>query len=305
MKGRIAPSSLAFALALLGAGAATAQDPLAVAPANHKVTLENERVRTYEFTLKSGAEVPMHSHPEHVVYVLAGGKLESTDAAGAKSERSYAAGETVLAPAGAHSLRNVGKTTVRAVVTELKEAAPSPTLSMTEREAILGTFAKAQRELLDLVASTPDELWAKKPAPDRWSVAEIVEHIATAEPMLFGMSQQALAAPADPNWALAEGKMSPDAFLGMLQNRSKKFQAPEPIQPKGGWSRADALAKFGAARAVTAEFVRRTELPIKKHVGAGPAGSMTVHQMLILIGGHNLRHNAQIRETLEQLQASK
>ena len=41
---------------------------------------------------------------------------------------------------------------------------------------------------------------------------------------------------------------------------------------------------------------------VKKHLADGPAGKMTVHQMLVLLGGHNLRHNAQIREALAQLQ---
>jgi uncharacterized damage-inducible protein DinB len=40
---------------------------------------------------------------------------------------------------------------------------------------------------------------------------------------------------------------------------------------------------------------------VKKHVADGPTGNMTVHQLLVLMGGHNLRHNAQIREALEQL----
>ena len=96
--------------------------------------------------------------------------------------------------------------------------------------------------------------------------------------------------------------MSTENFMSMLQDRSKKFQAPEPIQPKGGMTRADALAKYAGARAVSAEFVRRTTPPVKKHLADGPAGKMTGHQMLVLLGGHNLRHNAQIREALEQLQ---
>ena len=154
------------------------------------------------------------------------------------------------------------------------------------------------------MASTPDELWAKKPAPERWAVAEVVEHIGAAETLLFGFLQQAMAAPENANWALVEGGMPTENFLGMLQDRSKRFQAPEPIQPKGGLSRADALAKYAGAHAVTTEFIRRTTAPVKKHVADGPTGKMTAHQILVLIGGHNLRHNAQIRETLEQLKAN-
>lgn len=294
----------AVALSLLAAlpFAASAQDPAAVAPETYKQTFDNERVRVFEVTFKKGASVAMHSHPDHVAYVVTGGKLEMTLADGTKHLIEAKPGQTIFLPAEAHSTRNVGSGNVRVIVTELKEAAPSGALSGAERAELLELYERGQRELETLVAGTPEELWAKKPAPERWSVAEVVEHLGAAESLLFGMAQQALAAPESADWALVEGGMSTDGFLGMLQDRSKKFQAPEPLQPKGGLTRAEALAKFAGARAVSAEFVRRTTAAVKKHVIDGPAGKMTVHQTLVLLGGHNLRHNAQIREALEQLQ---
>ena len=300
MRIRVAAAALTLLAAL--PLAAAAQEPAVVGPTIYKQTLDNERVRVFEVTFKKGAEIAMHSHPDHAVYVVTGGKLEITLADGAKNVIDAKAGETFFLPAQAHSARNAGNGTIRLTVTELKEAAPSGTLSDAERAQLLDLYERGQRELEELVAATPDELWAKKPAPERWSVAEVVEHLGAAESLLFGMAQQALAAPASSNWALVEGGLSTENFMAMLQDRSKKFQAPEPIQPKGGMTRADALARYAGARAVSAEFVRRTTLPVKKHLADGPAGKMTVHQMLVLLGGHNLRHNAQIREALAQLQ---
>lgn len=299
MRIRVAVAALTLLAAL--PLVAAAQDPTAVAPGVYKQTLDNERVRVFEVTFKKGASAAMHSHPDHLAYIVTGGTLELTLADGTRQVVEGKPGETFFLPAQAHSTRNIGNSTVRVVVTELKEAPQSGTLSAGERAEILELYERSQRELETLVAATSDELWARKPAPDRWSVAEIVEHLGAAESLLFGMLQQALAAPESANWALVEGGMSSDSFLGMLQDRSKKFQAPEPIQPKGGMSRADALSRFAGARSVTAEFVRRTSAPVKKHLAEGPAGKMTVHQMLTLIGGHNLRHNAQIREALDQL----
>ena len=154
----------------------------------------------------------------------------------------------------------------------------------------------------ELVAKPPDEWWAKKPAPDKWSVAEVVEHLSLVEPMLFGMAQQALAQPSDPNWARVAGQLTTEQQLGFLANRTQKFQAPEPAQPKGSLSRAEALSRFAGARQVTTEYVRRTSDAVDEHVAALPMGQMTVHQLLTMIGGHNLRHNAQIAEVLAALQ---
>ena len=264
----------AVALSLLAALplAAIAQEPAVVGPTIYKQTLDNERVRVFEVTFKKGAEIAMHSHPDHAVYVVQGGSLEITLADGTKNVIVAKPGETFFLPAQAHSARNVGKGTIKVTVTELKDGAPSGALSEAERAQLLGLYERGQRELEELVASTPEELWAKKPAPDRWSVAEVVEHLGAAEGLLFGMLQQALAAPPSPNWALVEGGMSTENFMGMLQDRSKKFQAPEPIQPKGGMTRADALAKYAGARAVSAEFVRRTTRPGQEARRRRPGG---------------------------------
>ncbi|MEZ5314548.1 MAG: cupin domain-containing protein, partial [Thermoanaerobaculia bacterium] len=240
---------VAFAAVLcMTATAAVAQDPATVAPGNYKKLFENDRVRVLEVTYKKGAESPMHSHPDHLAYVTAGGKLEFTLADGTKRVVEAKAGETIFAPAEAHSVRNIGKSTVRVLATELKEAAPSGGLDSAERDQLLELYERGQEELSELVANTTDEEWAKKPGPDRWSVSEVVEHLGAAESLLFGMAQQAIAQPVDGDWALVEGRMSTDDFLGMLTNRGQKFQAPEPLQPHGGMSRADALAKYAGAR---------------------------------------------------------
>ena len=299
MRHRVA--SLALMLLAVAPVAAPAQDPATVDPKIYRQTLDNDRVRVFEVIFKKGGTVAMHSHPDHIAYVVTGGKLELTLADGSKQVLEAKPGETFFLPAQAHSTKNIGNGTVKVIVTELKETAPTGGFTGAERSELLELFEDGQEELEELVANTPDELWAKKPAPDRWSVAEVVEHLGAAESLLFGLVEKALTSPASNNWALVEGGLSTEKFLGMLQDRTKKFQAPEPLQPKGGLTRAEALAKYAGARAVTSEFVRRTDLPVKRHVADLPMGKMTAHQVLVLIGGHNLRHNAQISEVLEQL----
>lgn len=292
-----------FAFAALAAvsAPASAQDPAVVGPNVYKPVLDNERMRILEVTFERGVEMPMHSHPDHAAYVVEGGRLRITAKDGKVTDLDLKPGDAIFIPAESHSAKNIGKKRLRVVVTELKEGADSATLSSSERAEILDLLERSRRELEELVAKTPDELWAKKPAPDRWSVSEVVEHLSLTEPLLFGLGQQSLAAPADANWASVEGGISTDAFVGQMTDRSQKFNAPEPAQPKGGMSRADALARYGGARIVTEEFVRRTDAAVKKHVATMPFGKMTVHQLLVMIGAHNLRHNQQIAETLAQV----
>jgi quercetin dioxygenase-like cupin family protein len=110
-------------LATLCAVAAAAQDPAKVAPDNYKCTFENDRVRVCEVTIKPGAKIPMHSHPDHFAYTLAPGKLRITRADGTSTDADLAAGAVVWIPAETHQGQNTGATEIKVVVVELKEPA--------------------------------------------------------------------------------------------------------------------------------------------------------------------------------------
>lgn len=302
-------AGLALALCLacglglaLASAPAFAQDPVVAGPSIYKEIFENDRVRVFEVTFRPGAEMPLHSHPDHVAYVVAGGKLRITGTDGSVIDLDLKPGDTHFLPAQAHTGKNLGRSTLKVIVTDLKEAAVSPKLTDGERLQILDLLERGRTQLAELVARTPDELWDKKPAPDRWSVAEVVEHLGTTERLLTGMAQQMLTSPIDPNWTSVAARTSADGLAQAVEDRSRKAQAPEPVQPKGGMSRQDALAAFGSARLITEDWVRRTDAPLKQHVATLPPGTMNVHQVLVLIGAHTLRHNKQIAEVLAELQ---
>ena len=179
--------------------------------------------------------------------------------------------------------------------TEIKDG-----LSDDERAAVVEMLEKSRSELEALVASGDPEQWATRSDPERWSVGEVVEHLVLAEEGLTAMIHGALAAEPDPEWAqIAAG--GTDGLITTVQDRSQKFQAPEVMQPKGEATRDDMLARYATLRAKTLDFARSVKAPVKRHTASGPAGKMNVHQWLALIGAHNLRHNQQIAEVLEQL----
>ena len=51
-------------------------DVMKVAANLSKQLMENDRVRVLEGTLKPGDFAKMHHHPDHVMYVINGGKLK-------------------------------------------------------------------------------------------------------------------------------------------------------------------------------------------------------------------------------------
>lgn len=117
-------NSTAVAISVLAASAALAQDPVKVGPSIYKVAFENERVRVCQATFQPGDSIPMHSHPDHFVYVKSGGKLQVTGSDGKSQDIEFKAGDVLWLPAQAHKGKNVGKSEVVLIVNELKEPAP-------------------------------------------------------------------------------------------------------------------------------------------------------------------------------------
>ena len=97
------------------------QDPAKVNAKFITVKLDNSRVRVFEAALKPGEKEAVHSHPSTVVYVIDGGKLRNYAADGAVAEVELRAGDTLYRDPLTHWAENVGNTTIRLIVVELKQ----------------------------------------------------------------------------------------------------------------------------------------------------------------------------------------
>lgn len=105
-----------------GAPAPAGTEPHKAGPTIYRSVFENERVRVFEVTFEKGAKIASHSHPDHAVYVLDGGKLRIASPGSAPQDLDLKAGEGAYLPAQAHTAQNIGDTRVRLIVYELKPA---------------------------------------------------------------------------------------------------------------------------------------------------------------------------------------
>lgn len=179
-------------------------------------------------------------------------------------------------------------------------AAPAsdPALTPAEREMLVDLLDDGRDRLLAAVASLDDEAWNYKAAPDRWSPAEIVEHLYKSEGLFGGTLEQALAGKADPEWKTKTGART-GQLKAMMVDRSQKAQAPEPLKPGGEMSRAELVNGFAKARAGAIAMVKTTDKPLKQYVVPfGPLGEVNAMQVLVLRGAHTLRHFAQLEEAM-------
>ena len=97
-----------------------AQDPLVVNSKSITLKLENSRVRVLEATLKPGVKEETHSHPAYVIYVIAGGKVRTHNADGTVTETNFRTSDVIYRDPVTHWAENIGKTTIRLELVELK-----------------------------------------------------------------------------------------------------------------------------------------------------------------------------------------
>jgi quercetin dioxygenase-like cupin family protein len=102
------------------AGVTHSQDPLVVNSKSIALKLENSRVRVLEATLEPGVKENLHSHPAYVIYVIAGGKVRNHGADGKVTEAEFKTGDVIYREPLTHWAENIGNTTIRLEVVELK-----------------------------------------------------------------------------------------------------------------------------------------------------------------------------------------
>lgn len=97
------------------------QDPVTVNANTIVMKLDNPRVRVMDVTLKPGEKEKTHSHPAYVVYVIEGGKVRNHPSSGAPVEAEFKAGDVLYREPLTHWAENIGNTTIRLVLVELKK----------------------------------------------------------------------------------------------------------------------------------------------------------------------------------------
>jgi quercetin dioxygenase-like cupin family protein len=115
---------LCAAIVLGLAGAASAQDPVGIAPALYKVEIDNAWVRVLRTTRAPHGKSPMHSHPATVVVCLTDSHQRVTDAAGTTRQVTHKAGDVIYNDPVTHAEESLSDRPLEAVVVELKPNAP-------------------------------------------------------------------------------------------------------------------------------------------------------------------------------------
>jgi hypothetical protein len=174
-------------------------------------------------------------------------------------------------------------------------AASAQEVTQADKERALQYLETTKKNVLEATKGLSEVQWNFKPAPDRWSVAQVMEHIAAAEDFLLTLDKEkVMMAPAGE--AGRDVKKTDDGVLAMVPDRTNKVQAPEPLVPTNRFGSPDGSIKhFVESRATTENFLKSTT-GLRDHVLDSPMGKLDAYEFVLLIAAHSERHTKQINE---------
>lgn len=167
--------------------------------------------------------------------------------------------------------------------------------SAADKEKALALLESSKKGVLAATKGLSPAQWNFKPAPDKWSISESMEHIAAAEDFIRGsITENVMKAPAAPDRDIAKIDAG---ILANVPDRTNKVQAPEPLKPTNRFGSPEAAIKhFVESRAKTEEYLKNTA-DLRGHAVDSPVGGKwDAYEFILLIGAHSERHTKQIEE---------
>lgn len=183
------------------------------------------------------------------------------------------------------------------VVTGLAGTINDSSISKKERKYAVSLMKETRDDVLNSTRGLSDAQLNFKAAPEKWSVKECMYHIAGAEKLLWNLLEGSLKGPANPE-KRAEIKVTDEQFVKMIEDRTTKAQAPEPIQPKNtGFTSMDgAVEDFKSNRGDHIKYLKSSTEDLRNHVVQLPFGWIDGYQLCLMIAAHSNRHTQQINE---------
>jgi uncharacterized damage-inducible protein DinB len=166
-----------------------------------------------------------------------------------------------------------------------------------------------QRDVLrQALDAAPPAIQSQRPTPERWSIAEVLEHLSIVERQVTALLrrgvQKAEAAgplPDDPDTA----PVLPTIDGALLLDRERRVAAGPQVQPKGTLTADAAWQTLTDQRRELLELLARVDGKRTDAVQAPHPvlGALTFQQWIAFLGYHEARHAAQVRAVMYELAA--
>jgi hypothetical protein len=171
------------------------------------------------------------------------------------------------------------------------------TWSQEDRKYLLDNLSRSREAVITETKNLSPAQWNFKESPDRWSISQVVEHLAYWELLLQREISQAIVA--GPRPELIKGGRTDSAVLAFLQEENPHIatEYTKPFTftvPMGSNEGKNNLAWFVKMRNEGIGFTDSTATDLRAYFLRPGRGN--VHQVFITLFAHTDRHLKQIRK---------
>lgn len=174
-------------------------------------------------------------------------------------------------------------------------------------EEVINYLDTERTALREAVERVPPELRDKQPGVDRWSVAQVLQHLLIIEKRIgLGMTKWVTDARTSEVGPETETSSVMNSVpLQLIIDRSQRRNAPDEVRPQGDIDAESAWAALEQSRAsLRAAFLAGNGLALSQVIQPHPVlGPINLYQWMLFVGSHEMRHTAQVIEIAEQLNA--
>lgn len=183
-------------------------------------------------------------------------------------------------------------------LSELKKKSEGNYTTISQNERIkmkeilkltLGRFNESINDLTDVQLNF-------RPAPDKWTIAECIEHITLAELEFPKILQTEMQQPAKPEFR-RKINIKDEEIKPKMINRTWKAKSPERFKPSNKFTNPkEAIITFQNQRNETIAYIEDTKDDLRNHFWKHPlTGYIDLYQTLLLMSAHLERHLEQIQ----------
>jgi hypothetical protein len=185
---------------------------------------------------------------------------------------------------------------VAALLVAATVVAPAPgaagPLTAGERQRLIAHLEMTGDWLAGELGGLSEAQLTFRMTPESWSIKDVAEHLAIAEPQYWANLEASLKEPVKAGW---KPTATDEQMLWYGIDRSNRQRTGEARVPKGQFATAkDALASFATLRATMLAAAKASSEDFRGRPFMG--GGQDVYQWFLMISTHSQRHILQIRE---------
>ncbi|WP_242057587.1 DinB family protein [Halobacillus yeomjeoni] len=164
------------------------------------------------------------------------------------------------------------------------------------KDEIMYGIDEKRKEIIEFTEKLSEEEAHQKPAEEKWSILEILEHLYLMEEMVVYRMKQSL--------KQGDLQQATEKPVHKTVDRTRKVEAPESVQPKGEFeSLEEAMDRLEKTREATMFLIHNKDKEVlQNRIYPHPSfGDMNLEQWVEFIGWHELRHLEQMKEVKQKI----